>query len=306
MTPSPTQFRRHAPTPGAPQPLSGTPAPAPVTVAPGLVNYKNRLFAPLQSLNPDNVLMGGYGWLSKTDNGATFHPGLDLNSGSSCNDDEGKIVASMLSGVVRQTLFWDGYTSGEGNHIWVEYDDVCCPSKTLMHVDHLSQIDVVNNERFAPGQPLGRCGRSGNWDCAHAHTELLKSDPQYGWYQWPYGWSRSQVEAAYHNPTTWWNAAKALVDIHGGEPPAPETVKAMNDWELTNYVLAQLYEWAEIPFNPNSGLAKTWVAALRANVYAGRPRTDERHWGDPDQGVWAEFDYRVLIYKNDGTMSWTG
>ena len=88
----------------------------------------------------------------------------------------------------------------------------------------------------------------------------------------------------------------------------------MNDWELTNYVLAQLYEWRNagrapddvIPFNPESGLAKTWVAAVRAGHYPGRPRTDERRWGDPHQGVWAEFDYGVLVYKNDGTMSWTG
>jgi hypothetical protein len=45
---------------------------------------------------------------------------------------------------------------------------------------------------------------------------------------------------------------------------------------------------------------------VRAGHYPGRPRTDERHYGDPDAGVWAEFDYGVLIWKNDGTMSWTG
>ena len=41
----------------------------------GFVNVNQRLFAPLQGLNPANVLMGGYGWLSITDNGATYHPG---------------------------------------------------------------------------------------------------------------------------------------------------------------------------------------------------------------------------------------
>jgi hypothetical protein len=92
------------------------------------------------------------------------------------------------------------------------------------------------------------------------------------------------------------------------EPPMPEQVKAMSDWQLINFVLQPLYEWAGLAdqFNAGSGLSKTWVAALRAGVYAGRPRTGERHYGDPDEGVWAEFDHRVLIWKNDGTMSWNG
>lgn len=41
----------------------------------GFVTVNQRLFAPLQGLNPNNILMGGYGWLSATDNGATYHPG---------------------------------------------------------------------------------------------------------------------------------------------------------------------------------------------------------------------------------------
>lgn len=41
----------------------------------GFVTVNGRLFAPLQGLNPNNILMGGYGWLSATDNGATYHPG---------------------------------------------------------------------------------------------------------------------------------------------------------------------------------------------------------------------------------------
>jgi murein DD-endopeptidase MepM/ murein hydrolase activator NlpD len=211
-----------------------------------------------------------------------------------------------LGGVVRALFHWNGSSYGEGNHVWVELDDPCCPGPTFWHTDHLLDILVSVGQRVVPGQPIGLCGRTGGWDCAHAHTELAKSAPQDGWWQWPYGWSRAQVEAAYWNPRTWWDAATALVLAEGNQPIPPEVVKAMNDWELTNYVLAQLYEWAKIPFNPNGGLSKTWVAAMRAGHYPGRPRTDERHWGDPDQGVWAEFDYGVLVYKNDGTMSWTG
>jgi len=277
----------------------------------GFVTVNQRLFAPLQGLDPNNVLMGGYGWLSLTDGGATYHPGLDLNSGSGCNADEGAQVVAPLAGDVRSILY---AASGEGNHVWVELDDPCCPGPTFWHTDHLLRVDVVTGQHLDPGQAIGTCGRSGGWDCAHAHTELAKGPPATGYWQWPYGWSMGQVEAAYHNPWSWWSAATALVYAEGNQPPPAEVIKAMNDWELTNYVLAQLYEWTNagrrpedvIPFNPDGGLAKTWVAAMRANVYPGRPRTDERKWGDPNQGVWAEFDYRILVYKNDGTMSWTG
>lgn len=41
----------------------------------GFVTVNGRLFAPLQGLDPNNVLMGGYGWLSATDSGQTYHPG---------------------------------------------------------------------------------------------------------------------------------------------------------------------------------------------------------------------------------------
>lgn len=215
-------------------------------------------------------------------------------------------MVAPLSGIVRATLAWNGQSQGEGNHVWLELDDPCLPGETWFHVDHLLQINCWVGKRLMPGDSVGLAGRTGGWDCAHAHTELARHAPAQGWYQWPYGWSRAQVEAAYWEPRAWWDAATALVLAEGNQPIPPEVVKAMNDWELTNYVLAQLYSWAGVPFNPDSGIAKTWVAALRAGVYAGRPRTEERPWGDPQQGVWAEYDHRVLIYKHDGTMSWNG
>jgi hypothetical protein len=269
----------------------------------GFVTVNDRLFAPLQGLNPNNILMGGYGWLSYTDGGATLHPGLDLNSGSSCNDDEGALVVAPLAGVVRHTLY---AASGEGNHVWIEIDDPCSPGPTWVHFDHLLRVDVREEQRLAPGEGVGLCGRSGGWDCAHLHLEACKGAPSNGPWQWPYGWSRAQVEAEYWNPHFWWDVATTLVLAEGNQPIPPEAVMAMSDWELTNYVLAQLYEWAGQPFNPEGGLTKTWVAAMRAGHYPGRPRTGERHYGDHNAGVWGEFDYGVLIWKNDGTMSWTG
>jgi hypothetical protein len=47
----------------------------PTTNQAGFINVQGKLFAPLQGLNPADVRQGGYGWLSPTDGGATFHPG---------------------------------------------------------------------------------------------------------------------------------------------------------------------------------------------------------------------------------------
>jgi len=276
------------------------------------ITVNHRLWAPLGGLDPNNVRQGGYGFLSYTDNGMTRHPGVDLNSQGGCDSDLGGAVVAPLAGVTREVLY---APSGEGNHVWMELTDPCTPGGSAwLHVDHLQAVLTAPGQAHAPGEQFGKCGKSGGWDCAHLHLELLFNAPRTGFWQWPYGWSAAQVEAEYWDPAAWWQAATALVYAEGNTPPPPEVVETMNDWELTNYVLAQLYEWTNagrkpedaIPFNPDGGLAKTWVAALRANVYAGRPRTDERKWGDPNQGVWAEFDHRILIYKNDGTMSWTG
>jgi hypothetical protein len=249
--------------------------------------------------------MGGYGWLSYTDNGMTRHPGLDLNSGSGCNDDEGALVVAPLAMIVRAVLY---APSGEGNHVWAEVDDPCCPGPTFLHVDHLQSVYATVGQRLVPGESFGGCGRTGGWDCAHLHTELTKGPPSQGWWMWPYGWSQAQVEAEYWNPHEWWKAATALVYAETAQPPPPEVVETMTDWQLINWVLGPMYEWQGLAgeFNAGSGICKTWVAALRAGHYPGRPRTGERPFGSPQEGVWQECEQQLLVYKSDGEMSWQG
>lgn len=276
----------------------------------GFVTVNNRLFAPLQGLNPNNILMGGYGWLSGTDyvNGVpqTLHPGLDLNSGQSCNDDEGAAIVAPLAGIVRATLFWNGSSFGEGNHVWVELDDPCLPGPTWWHTDHLLLIGCSVGQRLIPGEPIGQCGRSGGWDCAHGHTELLVSAPAQGWYQWPYAWSRAQVEAAYWNPSSWWAAASALVLAEGNQPIPPEVVEMLSDWECLNWIMPDLWQWANVPYNPEALTSKAWLSELRAGRYRGRPRTADRPYGD-GRGAWAEFDAGVVVTRSDsGEWSWQG
>jgi Peptidase family M23 len=296
----------HRPWPGEPQPYhpvkgrrdqggGGSP----------LVNVGGRLFAPLAGLDENNVSQGGYVWLSSTDGGMTYHPGVDLNAGGSCNADLGNAVVAPLAGVVRAVLY---AASGEGNHVWIEMDDACCPGPTWFHVDHLVSVACSEGQRLAPGQQFGACGATGGWDCAHLHSEFLKGPPAQGFWQWPYGWSRAQVEAAYYRPLDWWNAATGLVLAEDHRPIPPEVVMLLEDWQIKGWVLASLYEWAGIAYNPDSGTAQAWVKFLREGTYLGRPRTEERMYGEgADIGVWVEYEHGCLFYRvSDGQSSVTG
>lgn len=274
------------------------------------VTVNDRLFAPLQGLDPNNILQGGYGWLAGTDwvGGApqTLHPGLDLNTQGGCNADEGLLMVAPLAGVVRAALPWNG-APGEGNHVWLELEDPCLPGPTWFHTDHLLEILVGMGQRLVPGEPYGLCGRSGGWDCAHGHVEWVKGPPQYGFWQWPYQWSRSQVEAAYWSPSDWWNAATALVLAEGGRPIPPEVVAVLSDWEVLNWIAPDLWQWAGVAYNPDALTSKAWLAELRAGRYRGRPRTADRPYGDPERGAWAEFDAGVVVTRSDtGEWSWEG
>jgi len=106
--------------------------------------------------------------------------------------------------------------------------------------------------------------------------------------------------------------AMALQPIDGPPPPQPEPEKIMlmDDWQIRNWVLQDLYAWAGIPYNEADPTSQGWVNALRAGHYLGRPRTTGRAYGkeeDGTAGVWAEFDYGVLWARaSDGATSWTG
>jgi len=92
------------------------------------------------------------------------------------------------------------------------------------------------------------------------------------------------------------------------EPPPPERIMLMEDWQIRAWVLSDLYQWAGLPYNPDSGTAQGWVLALRGGTYLGRPRTEERAYGEGDQaGVWVEYDHGVLFFRlSDGSWSVTG
>jgi hypothetical protein len=103
---------------------------------------------------------------------------------------------------------------------------------------------------------------------------------------------------------------QCLVPLDGPppEPPPKEQIMLMEDWQIKNWVLSDLYQWAGIPYNPEAGTAQAWVLALRDGVYLGRPRTEERGYGEGDMaGCWVEFDHGVLFFRfSDGQYSVRG
>ena len=241
----------------------------PATNAAGFITVAGHLFAPLQGVDANNPRMGGYGWLSPTDYAAngvpqTLHPGVDLNSGSGdCNSDEGAGVVAPLAGVVRAVLYSQ---SGEGNHVWLELDDWALPGPTWMHVDHLLRVDCYEGQRLSPGERFALCGRSGGWDCAHLHLELLPAAPAQGYYQWPYGWSRAQVEAAYYEPRAWWDAASAKVQ---GAPEEAVTMILSGAQAATVQAVVWGRYWD--PGAADHAIPTSWRDEWRRGVWRGAP-----------------------------------
>ena len=263
----------------------------------------NGVYSPLQGVQASDPLMGGYGYLQWSDAGGCWHEALDLNSMGGGDSDLGACVVTPLDGFVTFVGVWDGVSSGFGNHVAVWVDDERAAQPCYYHVAHLDRIDVHEGQEVAAGTQLGLCGKSGWQPYAHVHAALWWEVPPGGWDFWQLGYSKEWVAEHTLDLEAWiWESVtKAGEMTEGGD-----MASAMSDWQLTNYVLAQLYEWAGIPFNPEGGIPKTWVAALREGVYCGRPRTDDRPYGEPLEGWWSEFESRVLIYKADGTMSWNG
>lgn len=244
-----------------------------------LLSVGGRLFAPLAGLTPPDVLRGGYGFLDGTDRDAagvpqTLHPGADLNAGTGdCNSDAGLDVVAPLAGVVRATLPWDGSRRGEGNHLWLELTDPVAPGPTWLHLDHLQAIAVRVGQRVAPGERLGWCGATGGWACAHLHLELLKGPPAQGFWQWPYQWSRAQVEAAYYRPLDWWTAASARVQ------GAPEEGNPVDTTAEERAAMRPYFAMYGVDVNMETALMKRAALAYKRDESRGPALTGEYGYG---------------------------
>ena len=271
----------------------------------GFINVQGRLFAPLQGLDQNDVLSGGYGFLDWTDGGRTPHPGADLNAGSGCNADDGLPVVAMLAGVVRAVLPWNG-GSGEGNHLWYEVDDPLSPGPTFIHHDHLGSFAVVEGQRVVPGQLIASCSNSGGWDCAHLHSEWVKGPPPYGYWMWPYGWTPEQVQEVYYSPRAWWDAAVARV---GAAPP--EVVDMILSGAQSAVVQAAVWGDYWRPEADTFAIETSWREEWRRGVWRGRPLSDEQLLPEDGAenkpgGSFRLFEFGVCCWLPGQDVSWTG
>jgi Peptidase_C39 like family len=133
------------------------------------------------------------------------------------------------------------------------------------------------------------------------------SDPLSYYVQSPYFYTEGSTVQGVRNAGR--VSCLALVPLEVSSPnPVPEALMLMEEWQVRQWVLADLYKWAGVPYNPDSLSAKGWVCALREGTYLGRPRTAERPYGEGDDaGFWVEYDSGVLwVRALDGAWSVTG
>src|SRR5215217_1449028 len=81
------------------------------------------IWAPMDNLSSYDPLQGGYAFCDLTDNNATYHPGADLNCGNGGDADLGVPLRLPIGGTIRYVTYWDGRSTGFGNHLWAELDN---------------------------------------------------------------------------------------------------------------------------------------------------------------------------------------
>jgi len=299
----------HEPTAPNPRPMNGGPgglgwaratkpnlSQSPQGGGGGAFIESNGIYVPLQYTNPGDPLMGGYGFCDWTDNGATPHPGVDLNSGADCNSDDGVQIVSPTDGVVVAVLPWDGWTSGEGNHLWLYLDDPRCVAPAWAHFDHLQGFAVAEGQRVGAGQLIGWCGRTGNWPCAHSHEELAKQQPQ-SWWQWPYGWSLAAVQGAYFDPGVWYRQTVEKAGYTAGDGGLPMDTSPQERQAMKPY-----FDMYGIDCNMDTALMSRACLAYKRDETPGPALTDEYPYGDLGY-VRQNFTARILeFHPQDGLV----
>lgn len=143
---------------------------------------------------PNTDTWAGFDYLQFT--GDTYHPGIDYNYGGG-EQDKGLPVLSIGNGMVEKTIFWDGVTTGFGNHVFVKHT---LPDQSIMysHYCHLDSITCKEGQDINIGDEVGKCGGSGGWP-SHLHFEVRPPLGK-GYEFWPKGMSKDWVASHYVDP----------------------------------------------------------------------------------------------------------
>ena len=82
----------------------------------------------------------------------------------------------------------------------------------------------------------------------------------------------------------------------------------LEDWQVLNWVMPELWGWAGVPYNPEALTSKAWLAELRAGRYRGRPRTATALRGGRPGGPLGGVRGRgwCVTRTDSGEWSWNG
>lgn len=129
------------------------------------------------------------------------------------------------------------------------------------------------------------------WHVGHGELQANRTDPvQFDWPRGGFGARGPNGRSLLPSPDP------------GGNP-----VRLLEDWQVKGWILADLYQQAGVPFNPDSGVNAAWLSEFRALRYRGLPVGAEHPIGEPRFGVWQQFEGGVVVYRDgDGVTSWEG
>lgn len=155
---------------------------------------------PQANVNPANPLEGGYAFGDWSTLGNAFHPGADLNTGSSADADYGEPIIAVCDGVVVFVRTWE--ESGYGYHVWYR----CQPGGSTFWVHHAhmrSDVQVQEGRAISRGDVLGFVSKSGGQTFCHDHMEVRDQAPRSFSY-WPVGiQDRATALTGYVDPVGW-------------------------------------------------------------------------------------------------------
>jgi hypothetical protein len=219
---------------------------------------------PLDHCDDGDVLDGGYAFMQWT--GSVWHPGDDNNAGDGGDADLGLPIRACEPGLVEFVQQWDGRTIGEGTHVWVRG----LWSGKHVHHNHLEKLGpaVGLDTRVERGTVLGYCGKSGGWRWAHDHFEVCREKPR-SWWQWPKGWSRADVAAAYQAPAIY---------VREMDQRAAAEWNTQEDFVITPEMMsdAQIVEYLEQLGHPVMfGMRERAILAYRREENPGPAMTGE-------------------------------
>lgn len=231
---------------------------------------------PLKDATEHDPTCGGYGFLDSTDNGVTFHPGIDFNALGPGDADLGAPVVAMALMTLEHTQRDE---LGYGLHQYWKIGEGLYDGAYVLYA-HLSGVEhSIPGTTVTRGETVAACGNSGGWRgghmWAHLHCEVFKEKPPF-WGYWPKGRSRIEVEGMYHDPRT----VAAYYDTWVSEPVMSEAEHSLIDAvREINIDAAEAEAIVRLVhgLGANHGSIEQWIneiGALKASLAEAQARFD--------------------------------